>query len=740
MVNVHTRHAGQDKLNHTAYKTGELPDHPVPKDYLERVYAGVLGKLIGVYLGRPFEGWTHERILGELGLIRAYIHDRFDVPLVVTDDDVAGTFVFVRALEDCEPGYVPASLQIGKTWLNYIVEQRSILWWGGNGVSTEHTAWLNLKRGISAPESGSISCNGRTIAEQIGAQIFIDGWAMVAPGRPRMAALLAREAARVSHDGEAVNAAMLWAAMEAEAFISDEINHLIDTGLSQIDPDCLVARLVGDVRAWHASHSDWLDARAMIDQRYGYHLYPGNCHVIPNHAVMIMSLLYAGNDFDRGQMIVNTSGWDTDCNAGNVGCLLGIMTGLEGIGANTDWRSPINDRMLISSADGGYSINDAVRMTSRIAALAMRIRGEEPVPPPKDGAQFHFSLPGSTQGFCLAHDDEVGINATVRGIEVEGRNQLVVNFESLDRHRSLNISTPVCAPLDITSMRTYALQATPLIYAGQTLSADVRAGLQNTGTVNTGLRVSSYGAGKSFCHHHGPAVSLAPGQTRRLEWVVPDCGSQPVAEIGLATTAAVDEPVIGRLEIDRLGWTGTPCLELRRPDEENDYWHRAWVNSADRFSWERGNSFTVSQDTGVGMIIHGTRQWTDYGLEAEIVLHLGFHAGLAFRVQGLTRYYVARICRSQRFEIARFHDDDEQILADAAMKVELDTPVRIRVEVEGRSIKATAGGTRLKAVDRCLPALSDGGIGLLISSGTVSTDLIRVSSIGAVLPWIADAN
>jgi hypothetical protein len=28
---------------------------PIPNDYAERVYAGVLGKLIGVYLGRPFE-------------------------------------------------------------------------------------------------------------------------------------------------------------------------------------------------------------------------------------------------------------------------------------------------------------------------------------------------------------------------------------------------------------------------------------------------------------------------------------------------------------------------------------------------------------------------------------------------------------------------------------------------------------------------------------------------------------
>ena len=36
----------------------------LPKDYTERVYAGVLGKIVGVYLGRPFEGWSYERIVG----------------------------------------------------------------------------------------------------------------------------------------------------------------------------------------------------------------------------------------------------------------------------------------------------------------------------------------------------------------------------------------------------------------------------------------------------------------------------------------------------------------------------------------------------------------------------------------------------------------------------------------------------------------------------------------------------
>ena len=34
-----------------------------PTTISTRVYAGVLGKLIGVYLGRPFEQWTHQRIM-----------------------------------------------------------------------------------------------------------------------------------------------------------------------------------------------------------------------------------------------------------------------------------------------------------------------------------------------------------------------------------------------------------------------------------------------------------------------------------------------------------------------------------------------------------------------------------------------------------------------------------------------------------------------------------------------------
>jgi ADP-ribosylglycohydrolase len=187
-------------------------------DYISKVYAGVLGKIIGVYMGRPFEGWTHQQIIDRFGEVSRYVNQDVGAPLVLTDDDIAGTFTFVRAIEDYGYDAELSAEAIGQTWLNYLVYKRTILWWGGLGNSTEHTAYLRLRDGIRAPASGSISVNGNTTANQIGAQIFIDGWALVSPGDPDQATDLARKAASVSHDGEAVNAAIVIAALEAQAF------------------------------------------------------------------------------------------------------------------------------------------------------------------------------------------------------------------------------------------------------------------------------------------------------------------------------------------------------------------------------------------------------------------------------------------------------------------------------------------------------------------------------------------
>lgn len=257
-------------------------------DYAERVYAGVLGKIIGVYAGRPFEQWGYDRIRTEIGNIRSYVNGVLGVPLVVTDDDITGTFTFIRAVADSGRGYDTTADDVAEAWLNYLVEKQSVLWWGGRSNSTEHTAYLQLKDGILPPESGSARLNGRVVSEQIGAQIFIEGWPLISPGSPQLAVTLARRAATVSHDGEAVCAAMCLAAMESAAFLPITIPELVEVGLSVIPTTSIIAQLIGDIRGWHHTERDWRKARQYLDTKYGYDVFGG---IVTSYRITDLSCL-----------------------------------------------------------------------------------------------------------------------------------------------------------------------------------------------------------------------------------------------------------------------------------------------------------------------------------------------------------------------------------------------------------------------------------------------------------------
>jgi ADP-ribosylglycohydrolase len=703
----------------------------VPGDYLERVYAGVLGKLIGVYLGRPFEGWSYQRILKELGPIEYYVHDRLNVPLVVTDDDVSGTFTFVRALAEHGIKADLSAEEIGKTWLNSIVEQRSILWWGGNGNSTEHTAWLNLKRGLAAPRSGSIVTNGKTVAEQIGAQIFIDGWALVAPGNPRLAARLAEAAGSVSHDGESVYAAKLLAAMEAEAFLSADIQHLLDVGLSVIPGHSLIARLVADLRSWYSELPDWRDARQKIENQYGYDKFPGNCHVVPNHALIILALLYSHGDFHRAMEIVNTSGWDTDCNSGNVGCLIGVMHGLKGLEGGPDWRGPLADRALVSASDGGYAVNDAARIAYDIANLGLQLADLAPLPPPKAGAQFHFTLPGSVQGFMAERDSIQSDLLSIEQADSSGGPALALRFKNLARGRTAAALTPTFSPPNVGEMRTYDLLASPRVYSGQTIKARAIADTANTSPVSAALRVKVYGRNDHLVDFDSPSISLTPGAADVLSWTIPDLDGQPVQQIGLCLTSE-GARADGTVWLDYLGWSGTPQLKLRRPKEPGTFWRHSWVNNVSSFSENLASAFRISQDRGTGMIIHGTREWTDYRVSSTVIVHLGASAGLAARVQGLRRYYALLLEADDRVRLVKLRDDVRIVLAEAPCRWTLEKEVALELEVQEATIVGTvAGSIVIRAADSSTTPFENGGIGLVITEGALSTDQINIESSSA---------
>lgn len=673
----------------------------LPDDYLERVYAGVLGKLIGVYSGRPFEGWTNERIERELGEVRGYVNARFDLPLVVTDDDIGGTFGFVRALED---GFDISPQSVADVWRNIIVENRSILWWGGRGVSTEHTAFLNLKDGIRAPESGSIARNGQVVAEQIGAQIFIDGWGLVCPGDPAAAAHLAAQAARVSHDGEAVYAAQVIAAMVAQAFVEPDLEGLLDTGLSVIPADSLIARLIADLRRWRGETDDWREARRRLDEVYGYHRYGGNCHVIPNHGVVVLAWLWGGGDFDQTLMIANTCGWDTDCNAGNVACLMAVRGGLASI--PEAWREPVADRLYLATADPARVITDAVQVAQWLADLGRARLGLRPLDI-KRGAAFHFDLPGSMQGFAAETPGTLAL--TNRTLPDRPGVRALALTARLSPGQVARALTPTFIPREARNMPGYTLMASPTLYPGQNLYADLVAPESNNAYLIARPVIAVVGPTGEEERRSGPDVVMLPGAGMRLAWTVPDTGGQPIGAVGIEVSAGS-----GTLYLDRLWWMGAPQTSLLG---QGDMARRAWIDAVESLTQDADGSLRLVQSSGEGQVLQGGPGWEDVHVRAEIEPGACRAWGVIVRATGLRRQVRVEV-HDRHLALLAVRDDSRTVL------YETDLVYGPRVQIE-----LIVSGDRLAlAVDNhlimdapVLPASgpAHGAVGVLVEAGSL---------------------
>lgn len=706
----------------------------LPQDYLERTYAGVLGKIIGVYLGRPFEGWSYERIQRELGEVNYYVHERFNVPLIVTDDDISGTFTFLRALPDYDNSRDITPAQIGQTWLNYLIERRTILWWGGLGNSTEHTAFMRLKRGIPAPLSGSIDLNGKVVAEQIGAQIFIDGWAMVAPGDPAMAADLARRAGSVSHDGEAIYGAQVLAAMEALAYVEQDIDTLLDTAIGFIPHDSVIYRMIGDIRGWHAAQlDDWRATREQIAATYGYDKYGGNCHMVPNHALIIHALLHGRGDFQRSLMIVNTCGWDTDCNSGNLGCLLGIRNGLAGLDVSgPDWRGPVADRMYLPTADGGRAISDAVYEAYQVVNIGRALAGETSLAP-KQGARFHFELPGAVQGFQPEESVEVRGVATVENVvghSQAGTRSLAMHYRALATGRAARVATPVFTPsVEVAryfSQRGYALHASPLLYSGQTVRALVATDAVNDAPVVVNLYVQVYGENDVLTLVRGPEATLTSGHNELFEWTLPNTDGMPIAAVGVEARSGTHTN--GTLYLDYLTWDGVPEVAFRRPMAAGEMWRHAWVDGVDQADHRWPESFRLAQNEGRGLLMTGTREWTDYTVQARVRPHLVKHGGIAARVQGMRRFYALLLGVDGKVRLVKALDGDKT-LAEAPFDWQFGGDYALQLTVQGQTIIGVVDGAEVVRVEDTDRPLTGGGIALVVEEGRMSTEEVRVGPI-----------
>jgi len=695
------------------------------KDYKNDIYAGVLGKIIGVYLGRPIEGWSYDAIKNTFGEVYYYKNHMTGAPLIVPDDDISGTFAFFRALADS--GYNPdiSAETIGNGWLNYIIENETILWWGGLARSTEHTAYLRLKNGIKPPMSGSMKLNGRSMAEQIGSEIFIDTWALVNPANPERTARMAKAAASVSHDGVAIDAALYLAVMESLAFIEKDIDKLLDEGLKYVDNEAF-KQLIAQLRQRCAQTDDWHDVREWIAEYHGYEKYPGNCPMITNHLTLLMAFIMGGDDFNKACMIACSAGWDTDCNSGNVGCLNGIRLGLNGFMAGADLRKAVADRLYVVSSDGGSCISDAVMETRSILRSAAKLENE-PIDIPKE--RYAFEYPGSVQGF-IPYDknvEEQVLSGIENAYDTIGKSGCKLSYAGLGAgvHASVCIDTFIdLQPKGKEGTSYFDVLCSPTLYSGQLVTAKVIAPFP----VNPAYEffIEYFDENDEVRLMYSSSYPLDTGENE-LIWRVPDVKGHAIYRLGIVLKNK--ERLDGYIVLKSLDWSDAPeiyamgrAMEMTpslTPWTTTTSWLKTFVSSADHFNPDYMVTFSICHAENNGVVTTGTKDWKDYSVKSVITFSQQESAGLVARAKGHRRYYGAVLSKGYAI-IYKQEDDRREELAREAITFVIDSTYELMFTVEQNRLTLFVDGKKAAAGED--GSYKCGQAGFVVDSGAILAD------------------
>lgn len=510
-----------------------------------------------------------------------------------------------------------------------------------------------------------------------------------------------------------------------------------------IPADSLIATIYHDVRNWAAAHGqDWRATLGKIQATYGYDRYGGGCHVIPNHAVMVMAWAHAPNDFQKALMIANTAGWDTDCNAGNVGCLMGIKDGLAGIHSGPDWQEPLADRLILPTAEGTHAISDALLQADLICRLGRQVMGWAPVSSSKNNARFHFTQPSARHGF-MPDKQLAGENR----IRVENPNgQLLIRFDHLARHVPTRVATPTFIQPDLLEYTgsAYALAATPTLYSGQQVRAQLA--VVDGQDIQAGLYIRYYQPAEAshtpsrtpvlLGYAQSAARLLPAGEQHEISWVIPATQGWPIAQLGLYFQGPAGQG--GSVAVDWIDWSGVPSVNFSggAAAKVSRDGLLGWIASNDKlFARSHGQAPCIVSNRGVGLAHTGGRDWRNYRASARITTRLCDRVGLCIRYGGLYRYLAALYDhKAGQLQLVQQYDHCYRILAVHQVQWSLNQPQDLQVAATDDQLVAYLNGQQcLSAAIPVQPSghsLRSGGIALLCDSGWATFDEISIAPLG----------
>ena len=354
-----------------------------------RIYGAWLGRCAGCQLGKPVEGDNKKNIRTAAELSTGYpLNDYFGaivnpppsisrrnwslnnsslidrMTYMARDDDTDYTIAGLRLLE--MHGLDFTSEQVAAYWLAQFPYHRV--------YTAERIAYRNLVDGLKPPETARYLNPAR---EWIGAQIRADGLAYACPGLPEKAAELAFKDAALSHTKNGIYGEMMVAAMIAAAAVTDDIDMIIEVGLSEIPAECRLAIAIRDTVERTKADGDWEKTADWIAAELGH--YQG-CHTITNAAIVVLGLVAGQSDFGNTIAISVMAGFDTDCNGATAGSILGMALGAKAIPEK--WTAPFND--TVHSAINEVSQAKISDLAKRALTIAARVLNTEGIAENKD--------------------------------------------------------------------------------------------------------------------------------------------------------------------------------------------------------------------------------------------------------------------------------------------------------------------------------------------------------------------
>ncbi len=195
----------------------------------------------------------------------------------------------------------------------------------------------NILNGINPPKSGHWLNNPH--ADDIDFQIEADFAGIMNPGMPNSALEVCDRVGHIMNYGDGYYGGVLMATMYSYAFVTDDINKIINQSLAHIPKQSTFYQCINDVVNWHEEHPDnWKVTWQLIEDKWGNDIgCPDGVHrdfnidAKINAAYVILGLLYGDGDLGKTMEISTRAGQDSDCNPASSGAIIGTIIGYKAI-------------------------------------------------------------------------------------------------------------------------------------------------------------------------------------------------------------------------------------------------------------------------------------------------------------------------------------------------------------------------------------------------------------------------